>query len=215
MKPISLEMLQKLELAGFQKILLGLESGDEEILKKCHKGITQEDVINAVSLISKTNLKFGIFLIVGLPGETRDTIKATARFIQKLQKIKYFELSETSILTVYPGTEVYEIAKTGGIINDDYWLSDNPAPLYTLEHSEKELIKLKQILLYHVSIQHLLFPAGLIAQFKMLPQIIKFLNKNKYLIPRIISRPLKNYLPDSIFYKIKKIFYFFNNNTNK
>ena len=89
MKPLSDRMIKKLEQANFKKVLLGLESGDEGILKTSHKMITQADVINAFTLFSKSKISILAFLIVGLPGENMKTILETARLIKKVQKIKY------------------------------------------------------------------------------------------------------------------------------
>lgn len=206
-KPVSEEMVIRLERANFKKILLGLESGDEGILKKCHKGITQKDAVHAFELFARSKMVVGTFLIVGLPGETMKTVMETARFVQKLQKIKYFYLSEVSILIIYPGTEVYQIAKTGGLIDDDYWLSDKPTPLFTLEHSQEELFRFKDILLNYVSLDSFLTPAGLVAQFKMIPDVLKYIAGNKKIIKSMVSRSMKIMLPEKIFNTAKKIYH--------
>lgn len=209
-KPINEEMIAKLEQANFQKVLLGLESGDDGILKKCHKGITQKDAVFAFNLFARFKMVVGIFLIVGLPGETEKTILETARFVQKLQKIKYFYLSEVSVLIIYPGTEVYQIAKAGGLIDDDYWLSDKPTPLFTLEHSQEELFHFKDILLSHVSLDSFLTPAGFIAQFTMIPNILKYIANNKKILRSMISRSIKIMLPEGFFNAAKRIYHLAN-----
>ena len=91
MKPISPEMVDKLIETNFIKVFLGLESANEKILKKCHKGVTQEDTVRAYELFAKTDIVVKMFLIVGLPGETIETIKETIIFAKKIQKIKYFK----------------------------------------------------------------------------------------------------------------------------
>jgi hypothetical protein len=48
-----------------------------------------------------------------------------------------------SPLWIYPGTEVYEIAKKAGWIDDSYWLTDKPCPYYTMEHPLKWLLKMQ------------------------------------------------------------------------
>ncbi|MFA4818135.1 MAG: radical SAM protein [Parcubacteria group bacterium] len=198
MKPLNQEMVNKLEQANFKKILLGLESGDEGILKSCHKAITQQDVINAIKLFSKSKITVTAFLIVGLPGETLKTILETAKFVKKLQKIKYLYFSETAILTVYPGTEVYEIAKTGGMIDDSYWLTDKPTPLFTLENSEEQLIKFKEILLNHISVDRFFTPAGFIKQFKMTPYVIKYTYNHRSVLKNMLHKTFKTILPRKI-----------------
>jgi len=199
MKPLSQEMVNKLEQANIKKVLLGLESGDEGILKSCHKAITQQDVINAIKLFSKSKITVTAFLIVGLPGETLKTILETAKFVKKLQKIKYLYFSETAILTVYPGTEVYEIAKTGGMIDDSYWLTDKPTPLFTLENSEEQLIKFKEILLNHISVDRFFTPAGFLKQFKMTPYVIKYILNHRSVLKNILHKTFKTILPRRIF----------------
>lgn len=206
-KPINEEMVVKLEQANFQKVLLGLESGDDGILKKCHKGITQKDAVHAFKIFARSKIIVGTFLIVGLPGETKKTILETARFVQKLQKIKYFYLSEVSVLIIYPGTEVYQIAKAGGLINDDYWLSDKPTPLFTLEHSQEELFYFKDILLSYVSLDSFLTPAGFIAQFTMIPNVFKYIINNKKILRSMISRSIKIMLPEKAFNAAKRIYH--------
>lgn len=206
-KLVSKEMIDKLEQANFKKILLGLESGDDGILKKCHKGITQKDAVRAFELFASSKMVVGTFLIVGLPGETMETIMETARFVKKLQKIKYFYLSEVSILIVYPGTEIYEIAKAGGMIDDNYWLSDKPTPLFTLEHSQEELFRFKDILLNYISLDNFFTPAGFVAQLDMIPKIARYIMGNKRILKGMISRSMRIMLPEEVFATAKKIYH--------
>ena len=174
-KPISKEMIEKLEQANFNRVLLGLESGDNGILKSCHKGITQDDVIKTFKLFSKSQINLKTFLIIGLPGENIQTIKETARFIKKIQKIKYVSYGNFPvILFVYPGTEVYEIAKSKGMIDDDFWLTDKKIPLYTAENSLKKLNQIGDILLNNICFNRIITPKGFVAQFEMLPYVLKY-----------------------------------------
>ncbi|MCK4554482.1 B12-binding domain-containing radical SAM protein [Candidatus Parcubacteria bacterium] len=205
-KPISQEIVKKLEQAGFNKILFGMESGNDEILRRAHKNITKQDAREAIKLFSNSKIIIGIFLIVGLPGETMATIKETANFIKELQRIKYFYISEVSILIVYPGTEVYEIAKDGGMINYDYWLSDSPTPLFTLENSKEQLFAFKNILLNHISLDNFFLPAGFKAQFIMIPHVIKYVYHHKTVLRSMASRAIKITMPEKIFKLIKKMY---------
>ena len=209
MKPLSERMIKKLEQANFKKVLLGLESGDEGILKTSHKMITQADVINAFTMFSKSKISILAFLIVGLPGENMKTILETARLIKRVQKIKYVYYNDVSVLAVYPGTEIYEIAKKNGMIDDSYWLTDKPNPIFTVEHSEEKLLYFKRILLNHISLDRFFTPAGFIAQFFMMPYIVKYLMANKNIVKVVASRKLKEMLPVKVFNIIKKISYSF------
>ncbi|MFH0892346.1 MAG: radical SAM protein [Candidatus Falkowbacteria bacterium] len=204
MKPLSAELVKKLEKANFTKVLLGLESGNNEILKKCHKGITQEDAINAFKLFANSKIGVLAFLIVGLPGETLKTIRETGRFVQKLQKIKYVYYPEDiAILTVYPGTEIYEIAKAGGTINDDFWLIDQPTPLFTLENTQKLLFSYKETLLNYISLNKIFTIRGFIAQLPMIPFIIRYLLKSPSVLKILLIKFLKRILPNNIYLFLK------------
>jgi len=175
-KPVSMEMIKKLEEANFKTVMMGIESANNEILRKCHKGITQKDILDTFSLFVKSKITLKTFLIVGLPGETEETITETAKFIQMIQKIKYFSSPNSSnILMIYPGTEVYEIAKSKGMIDDSFWLEDKEVPFYTAEHSKEELQRFGEILINHISYYRLFTWKGFKLQYHMIPYIIKYI----------------------------------------
>lgn len=175
-KPISKEMVEKLEQANFTRAMIGIESADEGILKSCHKGITQEDIEKAFRIFAKSKINLKTFMIVGLPGENIKTIHENSRFIKKIQKIKYVSYPNASnFLMVYPGTEVYEIAKSKGMIDDEFWLSDKEIPIYTAENSYEELKRLGGILSDNISFYKIITPKGFKAQFEMIPYIVKYM----------------------------------------
>ena len=207
-KPLKPEIVPKLEQAGFKKVLFGLESGDNTILKKCHKNITQEDAIRAFKMFSKSSIELSAFLIVGLPGETIETVMNTAKFVQKLQRIKYVYYYDIAILFIYPGTEVYEIAKSAGLLTDDYWLTDETTPTFTAENNIDQLFEFKNIILDHISYNRIVSRAGFKAQFKMVPYIIGYLLKYhrkeiikkifKYTIPKTSAKKKCKIVPQNL-----------------
>ncbi len=206
-KPLSRAMVEKMEQVGFRKVLLGLESGNEAILKACHKGINRQDAEEALKFFVGTNIAVTMFLIVGLPGETRETIKDTAQFVKKLQRIKYVYYSEVSLLTVYPGTEVYDILKASGQIDDDYWLTNGPTPLFTIEHSREELFKLKELLLNSISLDRFLTPRGFLAQIDMLPHVVRHIYGKPSVLRTMLAQSLRTFLPASAFLAAKKMYH--------
>jgi len=178
-KPLSEQTISKMEEANFKLVLIGVESCNEDILRRCYKGIKKNDILRAVKLFSKSRIMLTIFLIIGLPGENITTIEETIAFIKKLQKIKYIYFSEDiAVLTVYPGTEIYELTKSIGAMNDDYWLSNKPTPLYTIENNKKRLFYFKDILLNNISLDRFLTLNGFINQYMMVPYIVKYFFKN-------------------------------------
>ena len=179
-KPLSPGMILKLGQAGFKTVMLGLESGDNQILNSCHKGITQDDVTRAVELFAKSSIDLVLFLIVGLPGETIETITTTAKFIQKLQKIKYIFYQDIGILMVYPGTEVYQLMKDSGKITDDYWMTGQPTPVYTANNSAETLYEFKNLVLDHIAIHRVITINGFIHQWYMILWSVPYVFRRLY-----------------------------------
>ena len=138
-KPASVELFKLMEEAGFKAIGFGLETGSAKLLNSIHKSITREDVIETFEMLKDININIFTYLMVGFPGENKETMAETIDLIKKLQKIKYFEFAGVARLWVYPNTEVYEYLCEAGQIDDSFWLTNKDVPYFTLEHTEEEL----------------------------------------------------------------------------
>lgn len=179
LKPISKELITALEKAGFIRVLLGLESGSDKVLKLTNKGITKDDAVNAIKLFKNSPINFLPYMIAGLPGEDINTVKETIKFMKKLQRIKYIPIGGFPILWVYPGTEVYEKVKAAGLINDEYWLTDKPVPHYTVENTIEEIRKFNEMLTVNLDLHKFFTLPGFWAQITVLPSIIRYLYQKK------------------------------------
>jgi anaerobic magnesium-protoporphyrin IX monomethyl ester cyclase len=104
------EMLSLMGQAGCHMISWGIESGSEEILKRIHKGADPNKAKQALTWAKKAGIKnFGYF-IIGLPGETEETIKQTIAFSKKLP----LNVAIFHIAAPYPGTPFfYEVVENG------------------------------------------------------------------------------------------------------
>jgi len=138
-KPASKEMFEFMKKAGFSAIGFGLETGSRKLLKSIHKNITPEDVLETFEMLKDINIKVVTFMMVGFPGESHETINETINLIKKLRKIKYYEIPGATPLWVYPNTEIFEIMKEKGTIDETYWLSDKDVPYFTVENSFETL----------------------------------------------------------------------------
>ena len=189
-------MIPYLEKANFKSILLGVESGSEEVLAKTGKGITPKEVEEAWMKFKYSKITLKPFHIIGLPGENLKTATESARFFRKLQKIKYDYVGNlANYLKVYPGTQVYEVAKAKGVIDDNYWNGTQSCPFFLLENTRKELYEYGEIYLNHVCLDRIITLKGFSKQWMMIP----------YIIPRIIRRIYMNpSLIKKIFIKILK-----------
>ena len=114
-------LLRKLREAGCKMICFGLESGNQQILDRAHKRTTLEKARRAVELSKEAGISpFGSF-ILGLPGETRETMEGSHAFAQSLGIPYGFHL-----LSPFPGTKIRQQASEYGIkiLTDDWSLYD-------------------------------------------------------------------------------------------
>ncbi len=118
---ISRELLIKLKEAGCEALCFGIESGDQEILDTAKKKTTIEKIRKAVQLCHETGVDPMASYIMGLPGETPETIEASISFARQLCSNFGFH-----ILAPFPGTEVREKSGEYGIkiLTDDWDLYD-------------------------------------------------------------------------------------------
>jgi radical SAM superfamily enzyme YgiQ (UPF0313 family) len=174
-------MFYWIEKAGFIGIGFGIETGSDKMLKSIHKNITRQDCIDTFNLLKEfKKIKPFRYLMIGFPGETEETINETIDLAIKLHKIIPMDYFLASPLWVYPGTEVYEFGKKAGWIDDSYWLSDKPCPLFTLEHPLKWLLKMQN----KIAIKTML-SQGKIFFIKRI--IINFTRNPKYYFKRILN----------------------------
>ncbi len=148
------ELLKKMRSAGCFLIAYGIESGNQEILNKMKKGTTVEHAVNAVKWAKAAGLTVDTFFILGLPHETEATINQTIKFAIKLDP----DYANFFITVPYPGTELYEMAKTGdGGLNtltgdwDMYgWQMGSAAELKQVSRKKLEALQLKAYIRFYL-----------------------------------------------------------------
>ena len=75
--------LDKAKEAGVWNIFFGVESGSQEMLDRMHKGITLDEVRRAIKMTHEAHIRSQCSFIIGMPGETRDTIQETLDFVKE------------------------------------------------------------------------------------------------------------------------------------
>jgi radical SAM superfamily enzyme YgiQ (UPF0313 family) len=109
------ETLSLMRKAGCYKIELGIESGDNEVLRKMRKQTTIEEALAAAAKIKKHGIELHTYFLVGLPFETEESLAATFKAIKKLKNRSHIFLS---IYCPYPNTELYHYCVEQGIIEE-------------------------------------------------------------------------------------------------
>ncbi|MEO8049401.1 MAG: hopanoid biosynthesis associated radical SAM protein HpnJ [Acidobacteriota bacterium] len=107
------DTLKAMKEAGCRLLIVGYESGDEQILRNIKKGATIDMARRFTENCHKLGLIIHADFIVGLPGETRETLRNTIDFAKRLDT----ETIQVSIAHAYPGTEFYGFAKENALIN--------------------------------------------------------------------------------------------------
>lgn len=112
------QLLELMKRAGCIRIKIGVESGSDEILKKVKKGLTKEQIRNAVDLIKAVGIPLTVYLMIGFPGETNEDVKKTIEFAEEIDA----EYNSLGVIAPYYGTEMYkDLSARGFNFDKSHW----------------------------------------------------------------------------------------------
>ena len=100
---------------GLRLLLVGYESGDDQILVNIKKGLRTDFARRFNADCHKLGIKIHGTFILGLPGETQDTIRKTIDYAKEINP----HTIQVSLAAPYPGTTLYRQAVENG------WLEEN------------------------------------------------------------------------------------------
>ncbi len=106
------DLVKKMKAAGCWMIAIGIESGDDQVLKNIKKQITAEQAESVVRMIDALGIEPWGYFVLGLPGDTIETINKTIDFALRLP----LPIAKFDIAAPYPGTEFYQYAKEHGYL---------------------------------------------------------------------------------------------------
>ena len=102
--------------SGCVRVNIGVESGNNQILRNVKKGHTIEKAYAAVDLCRQKGIEVGTFFMVGFPEETEETLRDTLTALQRINT----DVVMLSIFTPYPGSELFQVCKDLGVVDDDF-----------------------------------------------------------------------------------------------
>ncbi len=117
---------------GLRLLLVGFESGNQEILDRIKKGIKLEAAREFMNNCRKLGITVHGTFIIGLPIETRETIQETIRFACEISP----HTIQVSIAAPYPGTELYEQAKANNWFSDSALVANSGIQTSTLHYPD-------------------------------------------------------------------------------
>ena len=128
------ETLHRLAKAGLRLIYIGVESGNETIRRNVmNRKMSNATIIQACQDAQAEGIQVWTFNMVGVPGETEDTIRET----MALNRIINPHFASVSIYQPFPGTRMYDTCSENGYIKRDYATSlydDSMLDLPTISH---------------------------------------------------------------------------------
>ena len=108
--------LEKLKAGGLRLLLVGYESGDQQILHNIKKGMRVEVAERFTKDCHDLGIQIHGTFIVGLPGETKETILETIAWARKINP----HTIQVSLAAPYPGTYLYDQAVENGWLDADH-----------------------------------------------------------------------------------------------
>ena len=112
-KNVDEELVELMAAAGCTQISLGFESGSEKMLKNLNKQFTLEEVRLISSLFADHGIERMGFLLLGGPGETRESVEESLVFADSL---KLDTLKITTGIRIYPDTQLAKTAYSEGAL---------------------------------------------------------------------------------------------------
>ena len=138
------ETIKKMKQAGCRLLCVGFETPKQKVLDNIHKRTTRKMQLDFMENTKKAGLLVNGCFILGLPGDTKETISETIEFAKELNP----DTAQFYPLMVYPGTEAYEwVERSGYLTTDDYsrWLTKDGLHTTTVSRPDlpaEELVKL-------------------------------------------------------------------------
>ncbi len=128
---LNYETMKEMKKANCRLLIVGYESGSNEILKNIKKGIDVQQIEAFADNARKAGLLVLGDFIIGLPGETRESIEQTKKAIKKLKP----DILQVSVASPFPGTEFYQWCK-----ENEYLLTDNPNEYLDEQGHQKSIV---------------------------------------------------------------------------
>jgi hopanoid biosynthesis associated radical SAM protein HpnJ len=111
----SYETLKAMKAGGLRLLVVGFETGDPQVLKNIRKGVSLDLGRRLVKWCKELGIQVHGAFMVGLPGETRQSLEASMRFACELDP----DTIQVSLATPYPGTEFYDFCRQHGYLQDE------------------------------------------------------------------------------------------------
>jgi len=119
---MSVELAQAMKESGCISVSLGIESGDQKFLNSfIKKKLDLREVQKTTKILTRVGINVIGFFILGIPGETEESIKTSVDFAKKLARMGL--VPHFFIVTPLPGTDLFDMTA-----RDNLFVTENPGP---------------------------------------------------------------------------------------
>jgi radical SAM superfamily enzyme YgiQ (UPF0313 family) len=141
---VTKDLLRTMKEAGCTGVWFGVESGSQRLLNDMHKGISVDQTIKAFKWAREVGLRTLAQVIIGFPGEDRETAWETIRLVEKISPD---EVGFYNVATPFPGTPLYDqVVENGWLRVTDFEKYDTTKPIFeTPLLSMKEIEKIREL----------------------------------------------------------------------
>ena len=184
-----LNTLKLMKKAGCRALVVGYETGSREILKTIRKGVTLERMEAFAAAARQADIQVHGDFIIGLPGETKETIEQTLKAALKLKP----STMQVSIAMPLPGTEFYDWLKQNKYLRTedfDQYLTEQGAQNVLMDYPElsgQEMIAAMR----HILARYYLRPGYIAGALKRIAkdprEAVKFFFAGKEFVKYLIS----------------------------
>lgn len=123
-------LVKLMKRAGCNRIGVGIESGDQEMLNIYNKRLTKEQIRNGISCLNKNNIFWTGYFMMGLPMERKEQVYKTLEFMKELAP----PYAAIGVYKPYPGTGLFKKAQELDLVSEDvtneYFFHTNPVDYF-------------------------------------------------------------------------------------
>lgn len=133
------DLLSSMKKSGCNRVAVGIESGDDKILELINKKLNKEQIREKVQVLKRSGIFWTGYFLIGMPIETKESVYDTLKFMKELDP----PYAAVGVYKPYPGTKLYEKAKSLDLIthdvDNDYFFRTSPVDYFIRDPRQRSI----------------------------------------------------------------------------